>query len=52
MVGDVGPSNYIQMTNDVGGSVVNVYDKSGSLLVVDQLTYQAWPPVADALPIR
>ena len=31
-VGDVGPNHYIQMVNDLSGSVFTIYDKSGNVL--------------------
>lgn len=31
-VGDAGPNHYIQMINDISGSIVNIYDKNGTTL--------------------
>jgi len=37
-IGDVGPSVYIQMVNDPGGSRFEIYDKSGNVLQASTLT--------------
>jgi len=43
-IGDVGPSNYVQMVNSSGGALFAIYNKDGTLITGPTELGSLWPP--------